>query len=650
MRYLLLFLLGTGYLHAQTYPRCSDRNFVFSAFSNISPSEMFVWGVQPAGGTLQLDEITVNPDLGMRLNAVGYSIIDNHLYGIAEGTFDIWRVSQDGQLTNLGRPANIDTTLTYTAGEIAPDGRRLYLIGHDPTINDDLTIFNINVHAPPPLSAGTNAVISDQLARVQDFAWRPKFGTIVGFDAALKKLVEINIFSGQYSDFAYVPLPGIGNLESIFFDKQGRLFGYGGPGATATTTLYQFNPSDGSILSQTPARHAKFADACSCAHRIWVEKRVEPATVLPCSEVTITYRMFNEAGTAYSGRALRDTLPAGFVITEVLDAPGFSNMDDAVGTNIVNSAGYDFLLGGDSLVIRVEVGDVPPGAYSSQAWFGPFPRGLGGDLRSDDPRTAATEDPTAIRVRTTGELFSADTARLCPGGRIDLTPGGTGIDYLWSTGDTTPTLTVGAAGDYWCEILADCGLYRDTITVVWVEEALSVDVGPDRETNLGIDLLLGASLNVDRAVTYAWTTSDSTRLSCTDCPAPSLLDPTDSVRVRLTVRDAFGCSATDELRVSVSAERNVYMPSGFSPNDDGRNDWFFVNAPANYRIRRFLVRDRWGTVLFYTEESQPNLPETGWNGRVGNRPLDTGIYVWLVEIDFPGGGSETFTGDVLLLR
>ena len=651
MRLLLpLLILGTC-LSAQTYPRCGDRMYLFSAFSNVSPTEMEVLNIQSTDGSIQLSQQTISTDLGVRLNALGYSVIDNNMYGIAEGTLEIWRVGLNGETTNLGRPNNLDTTLTYTAGDVTPDGKRLYLIGHNPAANDDQTIFNINVHAPPPLNAGANAVISDLPARIQDFAWRPKFGTIIGFNAAIKKLVEVNVFSGQYFDFGYVPLPGIGNVQAIFYDKQGRLFGYGGPGEEAATTLYQFNPTDGSILQQTPIGNAKFADGCTCAHRIWVEKRVEPAEVLPCSEVTITYRMYSEAGTAYSGKALRDTLPAGFVITEVLDAPGFSNMDAAIGTNLVNSSGYDFLLGGDSLVIRVEVGDILPGEYTSQAWFGPFPRGLGGDLRSDDPTTtAAVEDPTTLRVREAGELFDQETTRLCPDGSIELAPGGTGIAYLWSTGDTTRTITVNAAGDYWCEILADCGLYRDTLTVEWLPEALTVDLGPDVQVDQGISLPLNALLSEDRPVNYAWTTSDSTRLSCTNCPDPLLLNPLDSVVVSVTVSDEFGCSATDELLVTVGTERRVFLPSGFSPNDDGRNDWFFVNAPANYEIRRFLIRDRWGTVLFYSEESQPNEAESGWNGQVGSRMLDPGVYVWLVEVGFPGGTSETFTGDVLLIR
>jgi hypothetical protein len=78
-------------------------------------------------------------------------------------------------------------------------------------------------------------------------------------------------------------------------------------------------------------------------------------------------------------------------------------------------------------------------------------------------------------------------------------------DYLWSTGDTTQTISVNQAGTIWASSNSQCGLRTDTI---------SLFVFPQAQVNLGQDtsLCLGQTLNLNAGnfKSYNWNTQDTT--------------------------------------------------------------------------------------------------------------------------------------------
>ena len=96
--------------------------------------------------------------------------------------------------------------------------------------------------------------------------------------------------------------------------------------------------------------------------------------------------------------------------------------------------------------------------------------------------------------------------------------------------------------------------------------------------------------------------------------------------------------------VCVRIESNFYAPNAFSPNGDGVNDAWFV---MGFHLRHFHLQiyDRWGKLLF---ESR-NL-EDGWDGTHQGRPVQEGVYTYVVRgTDFNGVG-KTFGGTVTLMR
>ena len=69
----------------------------------------------------------------------------------------------------------------------------------------------------------------------------------------------------------------------------------------------------------------------------------------------------------------------------------------------------------------------------------------------------------------------------------------------------------------------------------------------------------------------------------------------------LTVTTAEGCTDTDDIAITVFKESRVYVPSGFSPNGDGRNDRIMPYLVGIRSLDYFQVYNRWGQLVFQTK-------------------------------------------------
>ena len=88
---------------------------------------------------------------------------------------------------------------------------------------------------------------------------------------------------------------------------------------------------------------------------------------------------------------------------------------------------------------------------------------------------------------------------------------------------------------------------------------------------------------------------------------------------------------------------DIELPTGFTPNDDNRNDFFIVKGIGDYPENTFLVYNRWGNKV-YEKSGYANE----WNGvNESGDPLPDGTYFIILKVR---KGSRTFTGYVDLRR
>lgn len=236
-------------------------------------------------------------------------------------------------------------------------------------------------------------------------------------------------------------------------------------------------------------------------------------------------------------------------------------------------------------------------------------------------------------------------------GRINIQTSGGVAPYLHAVGSNSfyPTNTFGglAAGEYTVTVQDANGCTLSQRTHIQEPPELRVDVGADLFINLSETAALEAITNFP-VETYHW--DGDFWENCQDCPDPSVR-PFYSTIYKVTVTDATGCQATDQLNVFVAKPRNVFIPNGFSPNNDSSNDIFFINASEEVAlIRSFQIYSRWGELIKELSEFQPNDPSFGWDGRHQGKLVNPGVYVYAAEIEFIDGVRMMFKGDVTLVR
>lgn len=149
---------------------------------------------------------------------------------------------------------------------------------------------------------------------------------------------------------------------------------------------------------------------------------------------------------------------------------------------------------------------------------------------------------------------------------------------------------------------------------------------------------------------YSYNWSPETGLSCTDCISP-IATPLETTTYNLLVTDPDACEAEASITVIVNKDRNVFIPNVFTPNGDGTNDAFVVfGGPDVAVVKNIALYSRWGELLFKDSNLTPNDPSYGWDGQHRGSPLNQGVFVYHVEVEFIDGEVIPYAGDFTLLR
>ena len=178
-------------------------------------------------------------------------------------------------------------------------------------------------------------------------------------------------------------------------------------------------------------------------------------------------------------------------------------------------------------------------------------------------------------------------------------------------------------------------------------ELFTLDIGEDQHVILGELLQIFPTSNFSIS-NYAWNPDSLCNLNCEN----PIFYPTDSVVVSLTATSSLGCITTDQLTITVDKSRFLFMPSAFSPNDDGQNDFFTAKAltPNVLLIQQLQIFDRWGHLVFDKSNFQPNVLNEGWDGTENGKQLPIGVYPYQAKVLFLDGEVITYQGSILLLR
>lgn len=200
-------------------------------------------------------------------------------------------------------------------------------------------------------------------------------------------------------------------------------------------------------------------------------------------------------------------------------------------------------------------------------------------------------------------------------------------------------------GDYTYQVIvrsSTCIPDTETLHLVIAPNPV-VQAGDDQTVTPGTRIQIYASSPDD--VSYHWTEVDP--MSCTDCRRP-FLTATQNQTVFVTATNQYGCPGVDSVKIRVvnCDPESMYIPNTFTPNGDGLNDVLLVRGIGLRKLNYFRVFDRWGKLVYETE----NLND-GWDGKGPyGKEADVATYVYVASGVCSNGSSIEKSGNVTLVR
>lgn len=129
--------------------------------------------------------------------------------------------------------------------------------------------------------------------------------------------------------------------------------------------------------------------------------------------------------------------------------------------------------------------------------------------------------------------------------------------------------------------------------------------------------------------------------------------PEITTTYEVTAIDELGCTTTTTAKVVVDRYVPVYIPNAFSPNGDGVNDTYRVYGRKDVvSFTNFAIFNRWGQEVYLLDGPVgPQDVNWGWDGTTQEGRLhEQGVYVYTITVTFANGTTQTFKGDLVLMR
>jgi gliding motility-associated-like protein len=112
----------------------------------------------------------------------------------------------------------------------------------------------------------------------------------------------------------------------------------------------------------------------------------------------------------------------------------------------------------------------------------------------------------------------------------------------------------------------------------------------------------------------------------------------------IAANTTLNCSDTATHIIKALSNCYIAVPSAFTPNGDGKNDYLYPLNALKADQLEFKVYNRFGQLVFYTKDWTKK-----WDGRVNGLPQNTGVYAWFLSYTHHDTGEKVFLKGTTLL-
>lgn len=255
-------------------------------------------------------------------------------------------------------------------------------------------------------------------------------------------------------------------------------------------------------------------------------------------------------------------------------------------------------------------------------------------------QTYIVEDNSVLTI-------AANDAEICMGEQADIgcdtIPNAT---YQWHyngaalNGATMSHFITPVAGTYTLTVTTGCGVYTSNPVEITVRTLNNVSI------NNNVIICTGekTQLSAGGGTEYTW--SPTAGLDNPDIANP-IASPAATTEYTVTVKDAYGCTATASVTVTVMCD-TLDIPNGFSPNGDGTNDVFEIDGIGNYPGNVLFIYNRWGNLVYKKKEYANEWDgRSNVNGVMFGEELPNGTYYFILDLNID---QKPINGFVVLRR
>ena len=255
-------------------------------------------------------------------------------------------------------------------------------------------------------------------------------------------------------------------------------------------------------------------------------------------------------------------------------------------------------------------------------------------------------DTFYLKVYPSTTISAPSDYSVCEGKSVTLSASGDGT-FLWtpSTGLSNniiadPVASINDSAQYKVVVTNSFGCKDSAFVNVNVFKNPKVNAGTDKTIIKGDTIQLDGSVK-GTAVDFLWT--PNTFMNNNQLLKP-LVAPQRDIIYTLNAHSSVGCGdVTASIKIKVY--NDIYLPNAFTPNGDGKNDYFKIIAADGYKLIKFQIYNRWGQVVYKAKDFV-----NGWDGFYKGAAQPVGIYLYELELASTKNKKITRTGLIALLR
>ena len=215
--------------------------------------------------------------------------------------------------------------------------------------------------------------------------------------------------------------------------------------------------------------------------------------------------------------------------------------------------------------------------------------------------------------------------------------------YQWSTTETTASINNLIAGNYTVNVtdFYNCAATA-SVTIVNQNDMLTTHF----ETQPGGDIYSLTPVTIDITPNSGWTLNngylyDGTNLSLT---TTHTFEQSGDYLASYFFTSAHGCVDTVVYDIRVIDYSTLYIPNSFSPNNDGRNDFFKAEGTFLASFEMYIY-DRWDNLIIKLDDV-----DKSWNGKQKGTEAPADVYVYKGVATDLAGKQIGFHGQINLVR